>query len=80
MVFVFLPPRPQFAILLSMTHAEWKVGDIPFKVDRSAPGSLTKQMANGLREAIASGRFKAGDLFPQVATVDRNDFCVCPQD
>ncbi len=42
----------------------WKAGDIPFKVDRNAPGSLTKQMANGLREAIASGRFKAGETLP----------------
>ena len=35
-------------------NREWKAEDIPFKEDRNAPGSLTKQMANGLREAIAS--------------------------
>ena len=39
---------------------------MPFKVERSAAGSLSKQMTDGLREAIASGRYKAGDVLPTI--------------
>lgn len=44
----------------------WTPRDVPFKISRSAPGSLSKQMADGVREAIASGRFKPGDILPTI--------------
>lgn len=47
-------------------RAKWTAGDVPFRVSREAAGSLTKQMADGLREAIASGRFKPGDALPTI--------------
>ncbi len=45
---------------------DWTAKDIPFKVERSAPGSLSKQMTDGLREAIVSGHFKPGDILPTI--------------
>ena len=44
----------------------WTAKDVPFKVDRAAPGTLSKQMADGVREAIASGHFKPGDILPTI--------------
>lgn len=44
----------------------WTAKDIPFKVDRSELGSLSKQMTDGLREAIVSGHFKPGDILPTI--------------
>ena len=45
---------------------KWTSKDVPFKVDRAAPGTLSKQMADGVREAIASGHFKPGDILPTI--------------
>lgn len=45
---------------------KWTAGDVPFKVSREAAGSLSKQMADGLRAAIASGRLKPGDSLPTI--------------
>jgi DNA-binding LacI/PurR family transcriptional regulator len=45
---------------------KWTPRDVPFKVDRAAPGTLSKQMADGIREAIVSGRFKPGDILPTI--------------
>ena len=42
-----------------MSAMKWRKEELPFKVERSAAGSLSKQMTDGLREAIASGRYKA---------------------
>ena len=39
---------------------------IPFKVERTAAGSLSKQMTDGLREAIVSGFYKQGDVLPTI--------------
>jgi DNA-binding LacI/PurR family transcriptional regulator len=49
-----------------MSVMKWRKADLPFKVERSAAGSLSKQMTDGLREAIASGRYKAGDVLPTI--------------
>ena len=46
--------------------AKWNRTDIPFKVERSAAGSLSKQMTDGLREAIVSGHYKPGDVLPTI--------------
>jgi len=45
---------------------EGKRRHIPFKVERSAAGSLSKQMTDGLREAIVSGFYKQGDVLPTI--------------
>ena len=45
---------------------KWKKEDVPFRVERSAAGSLSKQMTDGLREAIVSGRYKSGDVLPTI--------------
>ena len=45
---------------------KWTSKDVPFKVDRGSPGTLSKQMADGIREAIASGHFKSGDILPTI--------------
>ena len=45
---------------------KWSKADIPFKVERTAAGSMSKQMTDGLREAIVSGRYKAGDVLPTI--------------
>lgn len=45
---------------------KWRKEELPFKVERSAAGSLSKQMTDGLREAIASDRYKAGDVLPTI--------------
>ena len=45
---------------------KWKKEDVPFTVERSSAGSLSKQMTDGIREAIASGRFKAGNVLPTI--------------
>ena len=37
---------------------------LPFKVDRTMPGSLADQLAAGLRQAIGSGIYKPGDILP----------------
>ena len=39
---------------------------IPFKVERTAAGSLSKQMTDGLREAIVSGFYKPGEVLPTI--------------
>lgn len=41
-------------------------GKLPFTVKRSVPESLSKQMTDGLREAIVSGHYKAGDVLPTI--------------
>ncbi len=46
--------------------AKWTTADIPFRVDRAQAGSLTKQLTDGVREAIASGRFKPGLILPSI--------------
>ena len=38
---------------------KWKKEDVPFRVERSAAVSLSKQMTDGLRETIVSGRYKS---------------------
>ena len=38
--------------------------DLPFKVDRALHGGLTDQLAAGLRQAILSGFYRAGDVLP----------------
>ena len=45
---------------------KWKKEDVPFRVERSAAWSLSKQMTDGLREAIVSGRYKSGDVLPTI--------------
>lgn len=40
--------------------------DLPFNVERSAAGSLSKQMTDGLREAIVSGHYRSGDVLPTI--------------
>ena len=47
-------------------RAKWTAEDIPFKVDRAAAGSLSKQMTDGLREAIVSGLFKPDTVLPTI--------------
>ena len=47
-------------------RTKWTAKDIPFKVDRAAAGSLSKQMTDGLREAIVSGVFKPGTVLPTI--------------
>ena len=37
---------------------------IPFIVDRKRPGGLVTQMADGFRQAIETGYYKAGDILP----------------
>ena len=44
----------------------WTAADIPFRIDRSQPENLSKQMTDGLREAIVSGRFKSGLVLPTI--------------
>lgn len=44
---------------------KWNAGDIPFKLER-ASGKLSKQMTDGLRQAIASGFFKPGTVLPTI--------------
>ncbi len=44
----------------------WTPKDVPFKISRTAPGTLSKQMTDGLREAIVSGHFKPGDILPTI--------------
>ena len=46
--------------------AKLSKSDLPFRVERSAAGSLSKQMTDGLREAIVSGRYKPGDVLPTI--------------
>ena len=45
---------------------KWKKEDVPFRVECSAAWSLSKQMTDGLREAIISGRYKSGDVLPTI--------------
>ena len=45
---------------------KWSKADVPFSVERSAAGSLSKQMTDGLREAIVSGHCKPGDVLPTI--------------
>lgn len=45
---------------------KWNKEDVPFKVERTAAGSLSKQMTDGLRDAIVSGRCKPGDVLPTI--------------
>ncbi|MBR2839454.1 MAG: LacI family DNA-binding transcriptional regulator [Kiritimatiellae bacterium] len=41
-------------------------GDVPFRVERSAAGSLSKQMTDGLRDAIVSGHYRPGEVLPTI--------------
>ena len=43
-----------------------KFKDVPFALDRSRRGSLAAQIAAGLRVAVETGHFKAGDILPPV--------------
>ena len=45
---------------------KWTPTDIPFKVEREVAGSLSKQLTDGLREAIVSGHFKPGTVLPTI--------------
>ena len=45
---------------------KWTPKDLPFKVEREVAGSLSKQLTDGLREAIVSGHFKPGTVLPTI--------------
>ena len=40
-----------------------------FALDRSRRGDLARQIADGLRSAIATGYYKAGDVLPPVRDI-----------
>jgi DNA-binding transcriptional regulator YhcF (GntR family) len=40
------------------------VKPLPFEVDRGRPTSLTEQVANGLRRAVMTGYYQAGEVLP----------------
>ena len=43
-----------------------KFCEVPFVIDRNLKISLVDQVAEGLRQAISAGRYKAGDVLPPV--------------
>ena len=47
-------------------HAE-----LPFRIDRASRQNLSNQVADGLREAIATGFFKPGDILPNLDEMSR---------
>lgn len=47
-------------------YKKWSAEDIPFKIERSGTRSLTDQLTDGVRDAIASGQFKAGVVLPTI--------------
>ena len=42
---------------------------LPFQIDRSSRLSLTRQLVDGFRRAIADGRYAKGDLLPSIAEI-----------
>ena len=39
---------------------------IPFRIDRTHPRALVRQMTDGLRDAIVTGYYKPGDMLPTI--------------
>lgn len=39
---------------------------IPFRIDRTRPRALVRQMTDGLRDAIVTGYYKPGDMLPTI--------------
>ena len=44
---------------------------LPFQIDRSSRLSLTRQLVDGFRRAIAEGRYAEGGLLPSLAEITR---------
>ena len=42
---------------------------LPFQIDRSSRLSLTRQLVDGFRRAIAEGRYAEGGLLPSLAEI-----------
>ena len=42
---------------------------LPFQIDRNSRLSLTRQLVDGFRRAIAEGRYAEGDLLPSLAEI-----------
>ena len=40
--------------------------EIPFRIDRSRPHSLVRQMTDSLRDAIESGYYRQGEQLPTI--------------
>ena len=45
--------------------------ELPFRIDRASRRNLSDQVADGLREAIATGFFKPGDILPNLDEMSR---------
>ena len=54
------------------TKCPIRVCEIPFTVDRGNPDSLARQVAEGCRDAIASGSFKIGRMLPSLHDLAEN--------
>ena len=39
---------------------------VPFRIDRTRPRALVRQMTDGLRDAIVNGYYKPGDRLPTI--------------
>ena len=50
---------------------------LPFQIDRSSRLSLTRQLVDGFRRAIAEGRYGEGDILPSIAEITATTG-VCP--
>lgn len=56
----------------------WKTGGaLPFTIDRDAGTTLTRQLVEGFRQAVVSGRYRAGDMLPPIPELVRLTG-VCP--
>ncbi len=56
----------EFVVKDAVSDKRRRLDPPPFTVGRHNAASLSKQMSDGLREAIASGFYKAGDVLPTI--------------